>query len=162
MYLGLAAGHLWLQIMGICLTGRKSGHWWKSDWEVGNWKFPKCSKENNSLMSLLSSFDTKILLFMWIAPDQVKMENRESEKESERNEKTNQSLWTKESFNLAEDTERYGKGWEGVFGFELQRFRILFSSCFNKIQSLQKALNTLIIVTVLFGNLQHEPCHHHF
>ncbi|XP_031985990.1 inactive serine/threonine-protein kinase TEX14 isoform X3 [Corvus moneduloides] len=41
-----------------------------------------------------------------IAPDQVKMENRESEKESERNEKTNQSLWTKESFNLAEDTER--------------------------------------------------------
>ncbi|NXB05108.1 TEX14 kinase, partial [Cnemophilus loriae] len=42
------------------------------------------------------------------APDQVKMENilRESEKESERNEKTNQSLWTKESFNLAEDTER--------------------------------------------------------
>ncbi|NXQ54691.1 TEX14 kinase, partial [Anthoscopus minutus] len=40
------------------------------------------------------------------APDQVKMENRESEKESERNEKANQSLWTKESFNLAEDTER--------------------------------------------------------
>ncbi|NWV78112.1 TEX14 kinase, partial [Dasyornis broadbenti] len=40
------------------------------------------------------------------APDQVKMENRESEKESERNEKTNQSSWTKESFSLAEDTER--------------------------------------------------------
>ncbi|XP_030915672.1 inactive serine/threonine-protein kinase TEX14 [Geospiza fortis] len=40
------------------------------------------------------------------ALDQVKMENRESGKESERNEKTNQSLWTKESFNLAEDTER--------------------------------------------------------
>ncbi|NXH52831.1 TEX14 kinase, partial [Rhabdornis inornatus] len=40
------------------------------------------------------------------ALDQVKMENRESEKESERNEKTNQSLWTEESFNLAEDTER--------------------------------------------------------
>ncbi|XP_063029977.1 inactive serine/threonine-protein kinase TEX14 [Melospiza melodia melodia] len=41
-----------------------------------------------------------------IALDQVKMESRESGKESERNEKTNQSLWTKESFNLAEDTER--------------------------------------------------------
>ncbi|KAL2297435.1 hypothetical protein Nmel_016736 [Mimus melanotis] len=41
-----------------------------------------------------------------IALDQVKVENRESEKESERNEKTNQSLWTEESFNLAEDTER--------------------------------------------------------
>ncbi|NXO27086.1 TEX14 kinase, partial [Cisticola juncidis] len=40
------------------------------------------------------------------AADQVKMENRESEKESERNEKANESLWTKESFNLAEDTER--------------------------------------------------------
>ncbi|NXN80861.1 TEX14 kinase, partial [Bombycilla garrulus] len=40
------------------------------------------------------------------ALDQVKMENRESEKGSERNEKTNQSLWTTESFNLAEDTER--------------------------------------------------------
>ncbi|NWS27887.1 TEX14 kinase, partial [Polioptila caerulea] len=40
------------------------------------------------------------------ALDQVKMENREAEKESERNEKTDQSLWTKESFNLAEDTER--------------------------------------------------------
>ncbi|XP_059721910.1 inactive serine/threonine-protein kinase TEX14 isoform X5 [Haemorhous mexicanus] len=37
---------------------------------------------------------------------QVKTENRESGKESEGNEKTNQSLWTKESFNLAEDTER--------------------------------------------------------
>ncbi|XP_015501992.2 inactive serine/threonine-protein kinase TEX14 isoform X1 [Parus major] len=40
------------------------------------------------------------------APDQVTMENRESGKESERNEKINQSLWTKESFNQAEDTER--------------------------------------------------------
>ncbi|XP_032934459.1 inactive serine/threonine-protein kinase TEX14 [Catharus ustulatus] len=40
------------------------------------------------------------------ALDQVEMENRESEKESERNKKTNQSLWTEESFNLAEDTER--------------------------------------------------------
>ncbi|NWV45894.1 TEX14 kinase, partial [Daphoenositta chrysoptera] len=40
------------------------------------------------------------------APDQVEMENRESEKEYERNEKTNQSLWTRESLNLAEDTER--------------------------------------------------------
>lgn len=64
-------------------------------------------------MSLLSSFDTKILLFMWIAADQVNMENRESE--SERHEKANQSLWTKESFNLAEETERYEKGWEDMF-----------------------------------------------
>ncbi|RLV97058.1 hypothetical protein DV515_00012117, partial [Chloebia gouldiae] len=39
-----------------------------------------------------------------IALDQVQMENRG--KESEGNEKTNQSSWTKESFNLAEDTER--------------------------------------------------------
>ncbi|XP_054022190.1 inactive serine/threonine-protein kinase TEX14 [Dryobates pubescens] len=37
-------------------------------------------------------------------PDQ--MEDRESEKECERNEKRNQSSWTKESFNLAEETER--------------------------------------------------------
>ncbi|XP_014808657.1 PREDICTED: inactive serine/threonine-protein kinase TEX14 [Calidris pugnax] len=40
------------------------------------------------------------------APDQINMEDRESEKEFERNEKTNHSLWTKESFNLAEETER--------------------------------------------------------
>ncbi|XP_068066727.1 inactive serine/threonine-protein kinase TEX14 [Anomalospiza imberbis] len=40
------------------------------------------------------------------ALDQVQMENRESGKESERSEKTNQSSWTKESFYLAEDTER--------------------------------------------------------
>ncbi|XP_039576818.1 inactive serine/threonine-protein kinase TEX14 [Passer montanus] len=40
------------------------------------------------------------------ALDQVQMENRESGEESERDEKTNESLWTKESFNLAEDTER--------------------------------------------------------
>ncbi|NXC00716.1 TEX14 kinase, partial [Orthonyx spaldingii] len=40
------------------------------------------------------------------APDQVKMESRGAEKESERNEETNQSLWTEESFHLAEDTER--------------------------------------------------------
>lgn len=76
-------------------------------------------------MSLLSSFDTKILLFVWIALDQVEMENRESEKESERDEKTNQSLWTEESFNLAEDTERYEKGWQGMFELELQRLKIL-------------------------------------
>nr|XP_031362354.1 inactive serine/threonine-protein kinase TEX14 [Lonchura striata domestica] len=39
-----------------------------------------------------------------IALDQVQMEKRG--KESEKNEKANQSSWTKESFNLAEDTER--------------------------------------------------------
>ncbi|NWU41822.1 TEX14 kinase, partial [Hylia prasina] len=38
------------------------------------------------------------------AADRFKMENRG--KESESNEKANQSLWTKESFNLAEETER--------------------------------------------------------
>ncbi|XP_054250505.1 inactive serine/threonine-protein kinase TEX14 [Indicator indicator] len=40
------------------------------------------------------------------APDQIKMEDRESEEESERNEKRNHSSGTKESFNLAEETER--------------------------------------------------------
>ncbi|XP_075296175.1 inactive serine/threonine-protein kinase TEX14 [Opisthocomus hoazin] len=39
-------------------------------------------------------------------PDQIKMEGRESQKESERNEKRNNSVWTKESFTLAEETER--------------------------------------------------------
>ncbi|KFW76407.1 Inactive serine/threonine-protein kinase TEX14, partial [Phalacrocorax carbo] len=39
-------------------------------------------------------------------PDQIKMEDRESEKEPETNEERNHSLWTKESFNLAEETER--------------------------------------------------------
>ncbi|XP_074016774.1 inactive serine/threonine-protein kinase TEX14 [Numenius arquata] len=39
-------------------------------------------------------------------PDQINMEDRESEKEFERNEKRNHSSWTKESFNLAEETER--------------------------------------------------------
>ncbi|NXN42168.1 TEX14 kinase, partial [Rhinoptilus africanus] len=39
-------------------------------------------------------------------PDQINMEDRESEKEFERNEKRNDILWTKESFNLAEETER--------------------------------------------------------
>ncbi|KFP38591.1 Inactive serine/threonine-protein kinase TEX14, partial [Chlamydotis macqueenii] len=39
-------------------------------------------------------------------PDQIKVEDRESKKESERNEKRNHSLWTKESFILAEETER--------------------------------------------------------
>ncbi|KGL91387.1 Inactive serine/threonine-protein kinase TEX14, partial [Charadrius vociferus] len=38
--------------------------------------------------------------------DQINMEDRESEKEFERNEGRNHSLWTKESFNLAEETER--------------------------------------------------------
>ncbi|NWX78838.1 TEX14 kinase, partial [Alca torda] len=37
-------------------------------------------------------------------PDQINMEDRESE--FERNEKRNDILWTKESFNLAEETER--------------------------------------------------------
>ncbi|XP_035745500.1 inactive serine/threonine-protein kinase TEX14 [Egretta garzetta] len=39
-------------------------------------------------------------------PNQIEMEDRESEKESERNGKRNSSLWTKESFSLAEETER--------------------------------------------------------
>ncbi|NXM27817.1 TEX14 kinase, partial [Oxyruncus cristatus] len=39
-------------------------------------------------------------------PNQIRMESRESEKEPERNERQNQSSWTKESFTLAEDTER--------------------------------------------------------
>ncbi|XP_027759124.1 inactive serine/threonine-protein kinase TEX14 isoform X2 [Empidonax traillii] len=39
-------------------------------------------------------------------PSQIRMESRESEKEPERNEWQNQSSWTKESFNSAEDTER--------------------------------------------------------
>ncbi|XP_010286644.1 PREDICTED: inactive serine/threonine-protein kinase TEX14, partial [Phaethon lepturus] len=39
-------------------------------------------------------------------PDQIKMEDGESKKESERSWKRNHSLWTKESFNLAEETER--------------------------------------------------------
>ncbi|KAM8991252.1 inactive serine/threonine-protein kinase TEX14 isoform 1-T1 [Ara ararauna] len=38
-------------------------------------------------------------------PNQIQMEDRESEKESERNE-GDHSLWTKESFNLSEETER--------------------------------------------------------
>lgn len=42
---------------------------------------------------------------MSIVPNQMQMEDRESKKESERNE----SLWTKESFHLAEETERYEK-----------------------------------------------------
>lgn len=46
---------------------------------------------------------------MSIVPDQMQMEDRESKKESERNEKRNESLWTKESFHLAEETERYEK-----------------------------------------------------
>ncbi|OPJ78518.1 inactive serine/threonine-protein kinase TEX14 isoform D [Patagioenas fasciata monilis] len=41
-----------------------------------------------------------------IVPDQMQMEDRESKKESEGNEKRNESLWTKESFHLAEETER--------------------------------------------------------
>lgn len=36
------------------------------------------------------------------------MEDRESKRESERNE-GDHSLWTKESFNLSEETERYAE-----------------------------------------------------
>ncbi|XP_050177630.1 inactive serine/threonine-protein kinase TEX14 isoform X4 [Myiozetetes cayanensis] len=39
-------------------------------------------------------------------PTQIRMESRESEEEPERNERQNQSTWTKESFTSAEDTER--------------------------------------------------------
>ncbi|NXC24508.1 TEX14 kinase, partial [Campylorhamphus procurvoides] len=39
-------------------------------------------------------------------PHQIRMESRESEKESERKEEANPSLWTQESFSVAEDTER--------------------------------------------------------
>ncbi|KAM6315758.1 LOW QUALITY PROTEIN: inactive serine/threonine-protein kinase TEX14 [Podargus strigoides] len=38
--------------------------------------------------------------------DEIKMEDGEPKKESERNEKRNDSSWTKESFDLAEETER--------------------------------------------------------
>lgn len=76
------------------------------------------------------------------------MENREAEKESERNEEANESLWTKESFNLAEETERYEKGWEGMF--ELNKNRIL-----ARFNAYKITLNTLM--TLLFENLQVEP-----
>ncbi|KAM6242612.1 LOW QUALITY PROTEIN: inactive serine/threonine-protein kinase TEX14 [Porphyrio hochstetteri] len=39
-------------------------------------------------------------------PDPIKKEDREAKRESERNEKRNDSLWTTESFHLAEETER--------------------------------------------------------
>ncbi|XP_068271760.1 inactive serine/threonine-protein kinase TEX14 [Nyctibius grandis] len=39
-------------------------------------------------------------------PNQIQMEDRESKEESERNMKRNHSSWTKESFNLTEETER--------------------------------------------------------
>ncbi|NXM75048.1 TEX14 kinase, partial [Serilophus lunatus] len=39
-------------------------------------------------------------------PGQIEMENRESEKESQGNEKKNQNSWAKDSFSLAEETER--------------------------------------------------------
>ncbi|XP_056181365.1 inactive serine/threonine-protein kinase TEX14 [Falco biarmicus] len=39
-------------------------------------------------------------------PERIKREDKESKTESERSAKRNHSLWTKESFNLAEETER--------------------------------------------------------
>uniref|UniRef100_A0A8C4VA99 Testis expressed 14, intercellular bridge forming factor n=1 Tax=Falco tinnunculus TaxID=100819 RepID=A0A8C4VA99_FALTI len=41
-----------------------------------------------------------------IVPERIKIEDKESKTESERSAKRNHSLWTKESFNLAEETER--------------------------------------------------------
>nr|XP_013817496.1 PREDICTED: inactive serine/threonine-protein kinase TEX14 isoform X3 [Apteryx mantelli mantelli] len=38
--------------------------------------------------------------------DQIKIEDREAKKETERNEKRDHSLWTEETLNLAEETER--------------------------------------------------------
>ncbi|XP_010020784.1 PREDICTED: inactive serine/threonine-protein kinase TEX14, partial [Nestor notabilis] len=47
-------------------------------------------------------------------PDQIQMEDRESKKESERNEEGDHSLWTKESFNLSEETERAHSTLDGI------------------------------------------------
>ncbi|XP_030328206.1 inactive serine/threonine-protein kinase TEX14 isoform X8 [Strigops habroptila] len=47
-------------------------------------------------------------------PDQIQMEDRESRKESERNEEGDHSLWTKESFNLSEETERAHSTLDGI------------------------------------------------
>ncbi|XP_067165847.1 inactive serine/threonine-protein kinase TEX14 isoform X4 [Apteryx mantelli] len=41
-----------------------------------------------------------------IVSDQIKIEDREAKKETERNEKRDHSLWTEETLNLAEETER--------------------------------------------------------
>ncbi|XP_030328200.1 inactive serine/threonine-protein kinase TEX14 isoform X3 [Strigops habroptila] len=49
-----------------------------------------------------------------IVPDQIQMEDRESRKESERNEEGDHSLWTKESFNLSEETERAHSTLDGI------------------------------------------------
>lgn len=62
-------------------------------------------------ISLLSSFIPLILKYFClclIVPSQIQMEDRESKRESERNE-GDHSLWTKESFNLSEETERYAE-----------------------------------------------------
>ncbi|XP_062479432.1 inactive serine/threonine-protein kinase TEX14 isoform X1 [Pezoporus occidentalis] len=46
-------------------------------------------------------------------PNQIQMEDRESKEESERNE-GDHSLWTKESFNLSEETERAHSSLDGI------------------------------------------------
>lgn len=66
------------------------------------------------------------------------MEGTEAKKETEISEKCDCSVWTMETFNLAEETERYEKhrGDNSIHHFELQRFRIVVPIYHNKIQCL--------------------------
>jgi len=66
------------------------------------------------------------------------MEGTEAKKEIEISEKCDCSVWTMETFNLAEETERYEKhrGDNSIHHFELQRFRIVVPIYHNKIQCL--------------------------
>lgn len=84
---------------------------------------------------------------MWIVAGQIKMEDRDTKKEMDQNEKRDHSVLTKEAFNLAEETERYEKDNDnGIFSFELRTFRI-----FNAYVK-STLLRTVIISTVFFQN----------
>lgn len=66
------------------------------------------------------------------------MEGIEAEKEIEISKKCDCGVWTMETFNLAEETERYEKHKDdnSINHFELQRFRIMVPIHHNKIQCL--------------------------
>lgn len=87
------------------------------------------------LLSSFHAFDFKI--FLWTDSDGNKMEGIEAKKEIEISEKCDCGAWTMETFNLAEETERYEKHKDdsSIYHFELPRFRKMVPIHHNKIQS---------------------------
>lgn len=99
--------------------------------------FPSTIRYTSSLISLATSFvsiDIKVSLFMWIAPSQCQLADKEEAEEIENQGEVDHTVWTKETLNQTEETERYWKG--RIRMFLLKNFIYQFGKNKHRVNSI--------------------------